>query len=141
MRSLIAGVDEAGSCIVAEMVIPKRDVDADGISLRTDVFALRETPPPARPLTKSRYHDTGLEPGHVEHMVIEFAACAELPFHCNDSVNFHTVVAGSVELLLDDGPHHMDVGDSLVLPGVDHGWQAGPSGCTMTLVNVGSARP
>ena len=49
--------------------------------------------------------------------------------------------AGSVELLLDDGPHHMDVGDSLVLPGVDHGWQAGPSGCTMTLVNVGSARP
>ena len=65
MRSLIAGVDDAGrSCIVDEILIEDRDVHREGPSSRTDVFKLRETPPPPRPPAKASYH--GLEPscGH-----------------------------------------------------------------------------
>ena len=54
MRSLIAGVDDAGrSCIAEEIVIKDADVHRDGPSTRTDIFQLRETPPPAR-LHRSR---------------------------------------------------------------------------------------
>jgi quercetin dioxygenase-like cupin family protein len=142
MRSLIAGTDETGrSCIVAEVPIEALDIHREGPSTRSDVFALRETPPPQRPPAKASYHETGLEPGHADFLVLQMPADIEHPMHHNDTLNFHTVVLGSVDLLLDDGPHRLEAGDSLVLPGVDHGWKAGASGCTMTILNIGSIRP
>jgi quercetin dioxygenase-like cupin family protein len=142
MRSLIAGVDDGGhSCILTEVPIKDRDVHAEGPSFRNDVFELRETPPPVRPAAKASYHETGIEAGHAEFLVLQMPASIEHPMHYTDTLNFHTVVAGSVDVLLDDGPHLLESGDSLVLPGIDHGWRAGPSGCTMTILNLGSIRP
>lgn len=141
MRSLIAGTDDTGrSCIVGEVPIPSRN-GATGPSFRTDVFALRETPPPARPPGKGGYHETNLKPGHADICVLQMPAGIEHPMHHTDTLNFHTIVEGYLDLLLDDGPHRLEPGDSLVLPGVDHGWLAGPAGCTMTILNLGSARP
>lgn len=140
MRSLIAGVDAAGrSCILSE--VPIKDRGGEGPSFRNDVFTLRETPPPPRPATRASYHETGIAPGHADFLVLQMPAGIEHPMHYTDTLNFHTVVAGSVEVLLDDGPHLLDTGDSLVLPGIDHGWRAGPSGCTQTILNLGSVRP
>jgi quercetin dioxygenase-like cupin family protein len=142
MRSLIAGTNEAGrSCILTEVPIEERDVHAGGPSFRNDVFTLRETPPPPRPPARASYHETGIEPGHADFLVLQMPAGVEHPMHHTDTLNFHTIVAGSLEVLLDDGPHRLDLGDSLVLPGIDHGWRAGPSGCTMTILNLGSVRP
>lgn len=142
MRSLIAGTDDAGlSCILEEVVIADRDVHVQGPSFRNDVFALRETPPGPRPPARASYHETGIEPGHADFLVLQMPANVEHPMHHTDTLNFHTIVAGSLDVLLDDGPHRLDLGDSLVLPGIDHGWRAGPSGCTMTIVNLGSIRP
>jgi quercetin dioxygenase-like cupin family protein len=142
MRSLIAGVDDAGrSCILTEVPIEDRDIHAAGPSSRTDVFKLMESPPPRRPAARAHYHETGVAPGHADFCVLQMPAGVVHPMHYTDTLNFHTVVAGSVEVLLDDGPHRLDLGDSLVLPGVDHGWRAGPSGCTQTILNLGSIRP
>lgn len=142
MRSLIAGVDDEGrSCILQEVSVEDRDIHAPGPSFRTDVFALTETPPPPRPPARAGYHETGIAPGHAEFLVLQMPADIEHPMHHTDTLNFHVVVAGSLEVLLDDGPHRLDLGDSLVLPGIDHGWKAGPSGCTMTILNLGSIRP
>jgi hypothetical protein len=44
-------------------------------------------------------------------------------------------------VLLDDGPHLLEMGDSLVLPPVDHGWRTGAGGCTQTIMSLGSIRP
>lgn len=142
MRSLIAGTDAEGrSCILSEVKIEDRDVHAPGPSFRNDVFALRETPPPQRPPARASYHETGLEAGHADFLVLQMPANIEHPMHHTDTLNFHTIVAGSLDVLLDDGPHRLDSGDSLVLPGIDHGWLAGAEGCTMTILNLGSIRP
>jgi quercetin dioxygenase-like cupin family protein len=121
--------------------IKDRDIHAEGPSFRNDVFTLNETPPPARPPAKASYHETGIEPGHADFLVLQMPAGIEHPMHHTDTLNFHTVVSGSVEVLLDDGPHLLDTGDSLVLPGIDHGWRAGTKGCTMTILNLGSVHP
>lgn len=142
MRSLVAGTDVDGrSCILGEVPIEPRDVNAEGPSFRTDVFKLRETPPPQRPPGRASYHETGVEPGHADFLVLQMPAGIEHPMHHTDTLNFHTIVRGSLEVLLDDGAHRLDAGDSLVLPGIDHGWRAGPDGCTMTILNLGSVRP
>jgi quercetin dioxygenase-like cupin family protein len=142
MRSLIAGVDDAGrSCILSEVPIEVRDIHAAGPSHRTEVFELTESPPPPRPAARASYHETGIAPGHADFLVLQMPADIEHPMHHTDTLNFHVVVAGSLEVLLDDGPHRLDLGDSLVLPGIDHGWRAGPSGCIMTILNLGSIRP
>lgn len=142
MRSLIAGVDDAGrSCIVDEILIEDRDIHREGPSSRTDVFKLRETPPPPRPPAKASYHETGLAPGDVDICVLQMPADIEHPMHYTDTLNLHTIIEGYLDVLLDDGPHRLNLGDSLVLPGVDHGWRAGPEGCTMTILNLGSIRP
>jgi quercetin dioxygenase-like cupin family protein len=142
MRSLIAGVDDAGhSCIVTELPIEDRDIHAEGPSHRTEVFHLGETPPPMRGPTRGGYHETGLKPGHLDICVLQMPAGIEHPNHYTDTINLHVIVAGSVEVLLDDGPHLLNTGDSLVLPPVDHGWRAGPQGCTQTIMNLGTVRP
>lgn len=142
MRSLIAGVDSDGrSCITSEVTITARDAQETGPSVRTDVFKLTETPPPPRPAAKAHFHETGVEPGHADFCVLQMPAGVVHPMHYTDTLNFHTVVVGSVEIILDDGPHLLDTGDSLVLPGVDHGWKAGPSGCVQTILNLGSVKP
>ena len=140
MRSLVAGVDGAGnSCILNEVEIKSRE-GAEGPSFRNDVFTLRESPPPAQPLGRGGYHETGIEPGHLDYLVLQMPPDIEHPNHHTDTLNFYTIVVGYVDVLLDDGPHRLETGDSLVLPGIDHGWKAGPAGCTMTILNVGSIR-
>jgi quercetin dioxygenase-like cupin family protein len=142
MRSLIAGLDDAGhSCIVSEVPIEKHDLYGGGPSHRTDVFALRQSPPPVRGAVRGGYHETGLEPGHMDICTLQMPAGVEHPNHYTDTINLHVIVAGRVEVLLDDGPHLLDTGDSLVLPPIDHGWRAGPEGCIQTIMNLGTIRP
>lgn len=43
---------------------------------------------------------------------------------------------GSINLLLDDGPHRLGPGDSAVVNGVDHGRQTEESGCRMSVVVI-----
>jgi quercetin dioxygenase-like cupin family protein len=142
MRSYIAGVDGSGrSCIVQEIDVEKRDLYTPGRSHRTGIYELRETPPPPRPATRAPLHETGLEPGHMDVCVLQMPAGVEHPVHYTDTLNLHVINAGSVEVLLDDGPHLLNTGDSLVMPGIDHGWRAGPDGCIQTIMNLGSTKP
>jgi uncharacterized cupin superfamily protein len=61
--------------------------------------------------------------------------------HQTNTVDFDIVVAGSVELILDDGTHLLETGDCAVITGVDHAWRAGSSGCTVSAVAVGTRPP
>jgi quercetin dioxygenase-like cupin family protein len=47
------------------------------------------------------------------------------------------VVAGDVELGLEDGSVHLHAGDAVVVNGVEHSWLAGPDGCLIATVMVG----
>jgi len=65
----------------------------------------------------------------------------ESGMHHTDTVDVDTVLEGSIDLLLDDGPHHLDVGDTAIVAGVDHGWRAGPAGATLSIVVFGTPSP
>jgi quercetin dioxygenase-like cupin family protein len=61
--------------------------------------------------------------------------------HHTDTVDFDTVLSGSVELTLGDGMHQLAAGDSVVMTGVDHAWRAGPEGCRLNVMSIGVLPP
>jgi quercetin dioxygenase-like cupin family protein len=74
----------------------------------------------------------------VRWLIVEYEPDTSFSMHHTDTIDFDTVLAGSVELVLDDGVHALDLGDSVVETGVDHAWRAGPDGCTLTVVGAGT---
>jgi len=53
---------------------------------------------------------------------MKFDGHYETEFHRTDSIDFHHIVAGEVELILEDGSVMLRAGDSVLLPGVIHRW-------------------
>ena len=83
--------------------------------------------------------DLQVPPGISTWMMVDYAPNAEAPVHHTDTVDFDLVVAGSIEVILDDGPQRLETGDALVVTGVDHGWRAGPEGCQLAVLCIGTA--
>ena len=90
-------------------------------------YATTATPPPARPAGAAPLIDQGIAPGVVRWMVVDLGPGIETPTHHTDTLDLQTVLSGSVDLVLDDGAHHLEPGDLVVLTGVDHAWRAGPT--------------
>jgi mannose-6-phosphate isomerase-like protein (cupin superfamily) len=55
---------------------------------------------------------------------MKFDGPYETEFHRTDSIDFHYIVAGEVELLLEDGSVTLGAGDSVIVPGVIHRWRS-----------------
>jgi mannose-6-phosphate isomerase-like protein (cupin superfamily) len=55
---------------------------------------------------------------------MKFEAHYETEFHRTDSIDFHYVIAGEVELILEDGSVTLRAGDTVMLPGVVHRWRS-----------------
>jgi mannose-6-phosphate isomerase-like protein (cupin superfamily) len=52
--------------------------------------------------------------------------------HATDTLDINYIIAGSVELLLEEGRSvTLRAGDSVIIPGVKHGWITSPEGVTM----------
>jgi mannose-6-phosphate isomerase-like protein (cupin superfamily) len=61
--------------------------------------------------------------------------------HHTDTLDFHLVLSGSIDLTLDTGIHELRPGDCAVITGIDHAWRAGPSGCRLSTVMLGTPPP
>jgi quercetin dioxygenase-like cupin family protein len=85
--------------------------------------------------------DLAVPAGSMRWAAIQYGPGAEFSMHHTDTVDFDVVVAGSVELILDDGAHLLTVGDSAVVTGVDHAWRAGAEGCRLNIMTIGAAPP
>ena len=140
MRRLVTGVDGTGrSCVVeeADLAFPEA---MPGIGLET-MCATTESPPPPRPEGHAGFLDLGIAPGLVRWMVLEYGPGMTFDLHHTDTLDFDIVLAGSVELTLDDGVHELRPGDCVVMTGVDHGWRAGRDGCRLSVVAIGTPPP
>jgi quercetin dioxygenase-like cupin family protein len=135
VRRLVTGVDAHGrSCVVEEVEF---EPPAEAPAMRT-IFETSASPPPARPPGHGEDLDLEVAPGTVRWIHVEFQPGTEAPMHHTDTVDFDTIITGQVDLILDDGPHRLGPGDCVVVTGVDHGWKAGPEGCTSSVVLVGT---
>ena len=75
-------------------------------------------------------------PGTARWSFIEFPPGVATAFHHTDSLDFDIVVEGSVDVILEAGPHRLGPGDGVVLNGVDHAWETHEQGCRMSVVVI-----
>jgi len=140
MRLFITGVNADGkSCVVSNDEVEINSV-APGFAMAVP-FNTTQSPPPSRPHGNADLIDQFLEPGHARWMVVDQGPNTETPMHHTDTIDFETILSGSVDLILGDGVHHLEAGDMVVMNGVDHAWKAGPDGYRMTAILIGTPPP
>ena len=141
MRRIITGIDASGRSYAtedAELVLaPAGD---QGIASATAAVTT-SSPPPARVPDGSEPHELGIAPGEVRWAIARFPAGLFLPAHTTDSVDYDTVLEGSLEIGLDDGQHVLEAGDIVIVNGVSHTWTAGPDGCLVSFLQIGTPPP
>lgn len=140
MRVLITGVDADGkSCVVSTEDAQINEV-APGFAMGIP-YATTSSPPPARPQGTAQLIDQFIAPGQARWIVIDYGPGSRTPMHHTDTLDLQTVISGSIELVLDDGVHPLEPGDMVVMTGVDHAWKAGPQGCRINAVLIGTPAP
>lgn len=55
---------------------------------------------------------------------MKFDGHYETEFHRTDSIDFHFIVDGEVELILEDGSVNLRASDTVIVPGVIHRWRS-----------------
>jgi len=105
------------------------------------IFKTMTSPPSSRPAATGDLLDLHVPPGIVRWIYTEMPPGFEGSVHHTDTVDFDTIVSGSVEIVLGDGAHCLGAGDCVVITGVDHGWKAGAEGCVMSVVAIGTVPP
>lgn len=140
MRRLVAGLDDQGrSCVISDVEVRFGITEDRGLVAVEQLYVTPQLPPPAQPAGKSELLDMGFGPG-LAWMVIRWKAGGEWPPHYTDTIDLDIVLEGSIELLLDDGAHRLEPGDSVVVQGVDHAWRVGDEGCTTAVAAIGTPR-
>ncbi len=134
-RFLITGVDDEGRSCVVKDVAPLDRPFVSGITVG-HVASSGSSPPPVRPPGRGDHLGVASAPGVAQWSIIEFPPGVTTPIHHTDSLDFDVVLEGRVLLMLDDGPHQLDVGDGTVLTGIDHHWKTDEQGCRMSVVVI-----
>ena len=65
-----------------------------------------------------------MPPGAVAWFEMKFDGATLQQRHRTDSIDFHYILSGEVDLVLEAGAVRLSVGDSVVIPGVVHGWES-----------------
>ena len=126
MRGFVTGGGPDGRSRV------EREVQLTDASVRNLWVSATGAPTLGLDLSKPDTMDLGVAPGGMRWAIVNYAPGQESPMHWTRTLDFDAVVRGSVTLNLDEGSIELTPGDCVVLPGVRHGWRAGPEGCTFT---------
>ena len=139
MKQLITGIDADGrSCVVAEHHVEP----SPGDRIRRMInFSTSTNPAPPRPPGRGELRDLGVPVGTTKILLLQWPPGIAYDMHHTDTIDVDTVLEGSVTLTLDDGPHLLEAGDVAVVTGVDHAWEAGPDGATISFVFLGTPSP
>jgi quercetin dioxygenase-like cupin family protein len=138
IQRIVTGIDDDGHSCVVSRHVPEAVAAGPGLSLIDTLFETSQVPPPSGPAGQGEYLDLGVAPGLVKWFVVEYEPGASFSMHHADTIDFDTVLAGSLELVLDDGVHALGPGDCVVMTGVGHAWRAGTDGCRMGVVMLGT---
>jgi mannose-6-phosphate isomerase-like protein (cupin superfamily) len=145
MRRLITGVNADGrSCMIENADFTTVAAAGHGISIAR-VYATTENPLPPRPAGVGERIDVQLAPGLLRWYVVDHephemheGSVTSTTMHHKDTLDLVFVQDGTAELVLQDGSYDIGPGDFVVMPGIDHAWNAGPNGCRLVVVTVGS---
>jgi hypothetical protein len=136
-RFLVTGVDEAGrSCAERDEQVTLSDA-LEGLR-----YAMMCATPALPTIStgggrNADRFDLGVAVGAMDWKVLDYESGMGFSMHHTDTIDFDTVLSGTIELILDDGVHPLAAGDHVVVTGVDHAWRAGPEGCRMSIISLG----
>jgi hypothetical protein len=78
----------------------------------------------------------------MKFYLLDFSANADGTgdhFHNTDTLEVDIVLENSFEIVLGDGSsHELNAGDAVILMGNDHARKAGPNGCRMIIIAIGT---
>ena len=83
--------------------------------------------------------DIGVPQVGSSWLIVKWPPGASAYLHRSDTLDYDCVLTGQVTLVLEDGEVELHAGDSVVIPGVLHGWRAGPEGCVSSAIVLGLA--
>lgn len=137
MRHLITGTDDYGrSCVIKEAEVAPTDGRL-GVVLAEQLYATAQLPPTRGVVGRSEKLDVGVAQG-LAWFVLKWEPGSEWSMHFTETLDLNLVLSGTIDLVLDDGAHRLEPGDTVVVAGVDHAWRAGPDGCTMVNTMIGT---
>jgi len=137
MKLIVCGLSDGKSCVLEEV-----DCTPSNDEMSTQaIFEMKLDALPPRPPGLGDFLDIPVEPGEMKWFRVGFAPNQHWDTHHTDTIDFHTIVSGSIDLVLDDGPHRLEAGDSAVVAGVDHAWHTGPDGCATSIIIFGTPKP
>jgi hypothetical protein len=140
MRQIVTGIDADGrSCVVSEHVNEPQPT-GDRVRVVT-AYETVTNPGPARPPGRSRFTDLHVAVGCTRLIIVQWPPGVPASMHYTDTIDYDTVLEGSVDIILDDGRHRLEAGDTVIVTGVDHAWESGPSGATLAVVTLGTPSP
>ncbi len=156
MRRVVTGLGDDGRSKVCSdghapvAFAPRRDgagldriaggVEPDsGSSVVNELWALTGEPSVTTddPTLGLEAFSVDVPPGETRWIITQMGPGLTAPMHSTPTIDYGLVVAGDVELGLEDGSVHLHAGDSVVVNGVQHSWLAGPEGCLIATVLVG----
>ena len=136
MKVLLTGTDEAGRSCVTETI--ETPVPMGHMASQPLFHSRRQAPLAPNPAGERR--DLGVADGELAWSVVLWAPDQTFDLHHTDTVDLDTVLTGSMILTLEDGEHHLGVGDAVVMNGVAHSWRSGPEGCSLSVAAYGRTR-
>jgi quercetin dioxygenase-like cupin family protein len=136
MQHVVTGLTADGR----STVIGRQDLSepADDQVVVETIESTSELPPrlPEMLVPQAPAADIGVEQVGTKWLIVKWPPNVEAYFHRSDTLDYDVVLSGQVTLLLEDGEVELNAGDSVVIPGVMHGWRSGPEGCVSSVVLV-----
>ena len=125
VRRIVTGHDAAGKAIVAFDTNPPITTNPSGTSLFTLVWTSEGVPADNDDPTDAGAREVGLTmPGGSLLRVLDMLPGAVAPLHRTSSLDYGIVVAGTIELILDDGlTVPVEPGGIVVQRGTVHAWR------------------
>jgi hypothetical protein len=91
---------------------------------------------PDRPTTAQRF-PVACPPGGLSWLLVHHGPGASTPIHRTDTLDCYVVLGGWIRLVFEEDPVELHTGDMALVPGIAHGWEAGPEGCTVSAAVLG----
>lgn len=99
-----------------------------------------EAPAGLDPSAGGEDFDIECPPGGSRWRLVEFGAGHDTPMHRTETVDHDLIVAGEIELELEEGRVTLRPGDTAVIPGLVHAWHTGEEACTMAVLQISLGR-
>jgi len=117
-------------------------VKADHAASRVFVMGRTHGSPPELDFARLRTEpllDVPIAPGEVLWLHLSFGP-VDYDFHRTDTLDWGLILAGEVELVLEDASVTLGAGDSVVIPGVKHQWRS-DTGWEQAIMLIGLGEP